>query len=98
MLQTRRSIDGGEVGGCVCVCVWKKRVRKSIDQLIDCLAGSQVCISQVTHTQAGSFPGGYSHCKVLLSMTEGTGSWDKENKDPSLRSRIPWEPLGFVAG
>lgn len=30
----------------------KKRVRKSIDQGIDCLAGSQVCISQVTHTSS----------------------------------------------
>lgn len=85
MLQTRRSIDGGVGWGGVV----EKKARKSIDQRIDCLAGSQVCISQVTHAQAGCFPGGYSHCKVLLSMTEGTGSRDKGNKDPSRGPASP---------
>lgn len=81
------------------LCLWKKKgPGTSIDQGTECLAGSQVCLPQVTRAQAGSPPGAHSHCKVLLSVTEGTGSRDKENKDPSPRSRIPWEPLGFVAG
>lgn len=79
------SIDGG--GGGEKKKEEKKKLKKSIDEGVDWLAGSQDCISQVTHTQAGSFPRGYSHCKVLLRMTEGAGT--KETKDDSLKAGSP---------
>lgn len=57
-----------------------------MDEWIDCLAGSQVCIAHAAHSQAGCFPGGCSFCKVPLSMTEGSG---KTEKDPSPGATSP---------
>lgn len=97
MLPTRRSIDGS--GGVKIIIILKKKGLGSqlINGLTAWLAARSAFLRLLT-LGLDPFQEVIRIAKCPLAQLRGLGAGDKENKDPSLRSCIPWEPLGFVAG